>query len=417
VISLLVVDPSKNFVGQIKNITKRDKKIKNIASVDDPSDIEGVLQKHGPAVLIFGPNCDEEDVLSTAKDMADVFPYVGALLLTKEATTELLQRAMRAGIKDVLSVPVKEKEFGEAIERVYEVSEKLFLSMNAQDKPTTKTQAASIDSKIITFFSTKGGTGKTFIATNLAISLLQQTKKKVVLVDFDLEFGDIAVMLQLFPQYTINDAVSVIERLDGGMLKSFLTKHSSGLDVLIAPLEPDLADLISSEDIRKILDMLQQEYDYIVVDSPPSFNDKVLGVLDRTDQICLIATMDVPSIKNTKLSLQTMNLLSYPPGKVTLVLNRSDSKVGLHTGEIEKSLNMKVAATIPSSRIVPLSINKGDPLILDSSRSPVAMGIKQLTELILKKLEEKSKLLNKDKKYSVKSDQENNRGRRKNVAS
>jgi pilus assembly protein CpaE len=243
--------------------------------------------------------------------------------------------------------------------------------------------------KVVTFFSAKGGVGKTFIASNIAVALAQQTKSKVVLADLDLQFGDVAVMLQLTPERTIYDVISSMERLDADLMEGFLTSHSSGLKTLLSPVQPNQADAISGKHILKIMEVLRGMSDYLLIDTSSSFNDNVLAVLDSSDEIYLVATMDVPSLKNTKLSVHMMDMLQYPKEKMSLVLNRANSKVRLTPKDVERALEMKPVASIPSDIIVPLSVNKGIPLVLDLPRSGVSRSLFQLVDYLKDRSTEK----------------------------
>ncbi|HKN38069.1 MAG TPA: P-loop NTPase, partial [Acidimicrobiia bacterium] len=239
-------------------------------------------------------------------------------------------------------------------------------------------------SRMICVFSTKGGAGKSVVAANLAIVLARRSKEPVALVDADLQFGDAAVMLKLTPQHTIVDAVSAINRLDSQLMQSLLVRHDpSGLLVLPAPVEPAFADQVSGADMVKIVKILQSFCAYVVIDTPAHFNDVVLALLEESDDILLISGMDIPNIKNVKLGLQTLRLLNIPVSKLKLVLNRSNSKVKLDIGEVERTLQMKADALIPSDILVPQSVNKGVPAVVDAPKSGVAKAMDQLANLFV----------------------------------
>jgi pilus assembly protein CpaE len=225
-------------------------------------------------------------------------------------------------------------------------------------------------------FSSKGGCGKTFLATNLAVAL-SRGGAEVALVDLDLHFGDVAIMLHLFPSHTIYDAAES-PALDALSLKSFLTRHDSGIWTLVAPTEPTIADSINPASIGNILKLLRTAFDYVVIDTPPAFSEPVLAAFDESDWLVMLATLDVPSIKNLRLALQTMELLHFPKSRLRVVVNRADSKVGLRLPDVEKLLSSSVDATIPSSRSVPLSVNKGSPIMLEEPKGPVADAVRRV---------------------------------------
>ena len=234
----------------------------------------------------------------------------------------------------------------------------------------------------MTVFSTKGGAGKSFVATNLGAILARRNQKPVVIIDADLQFGDVAVMLGMAPSHTIIDAVNQIDRLDESLVKSLLIKHEpSGLFVLAAPVEPAFADSVSLPHMTRILEVLSTFCSHVIVDTPASFNDIVLGVLEQADDIVMMAGMDIPHIKNTKIGLQTLRLLHIPAAKVKLTLNRANSKVRLDIADVERTLQMKADSLIPSDIAVPQSINKGVPIVLENPKSGVSRNLERLADL------------------------------------
>jgi pilus assembly protein CpaE len=265
----------------------------------------------------------------------------------------------------------------EAIERASE-------TLNFAPTPPVRADGAAQEGRLISVFSTKGGAGKSVVASNLAVILARQTSAPVALVDADLQFGDVAVMMKLTPQHTIVDAVAAIQRLDASLLQSLLVRHEpSGLYVLPAPVEPAFADQVSGADMVRIVKILQSFCAYVVIDTPAHFNDVVLALLEESDDILLISGMDIPNIKNVKLGLQTLRLLNIPVSKLKLVLNRSNSKVKLDIGEVERTLQMKADALIPSDILVPQSVNKGVPAVIDAPKSAVSRSLEQLAGLFV----------------------------------
>jgi pilus assembly protein CpaE len=233
--------------------------------------------------------------------------------------------------------------------------------------------------RVITVFSAKGGCGKTTISTNLAAAIADNGRRSVCVLDLDLAFGDVAIALQLFPAHTLADAVPIADTLDATAVEALLTQHSPGLTTLVAPVEPGAAD-IPTPVVVTVLRILREMFQYVVVDTPPAFTDHVLAAFDESDVLALLATMDIPALKNLKLSLETLDLLNYPRDKWRIVLNRADAKVGLAMSEVEKTLRVPISAEIPSSRDVPASVNRGVPIVLEAPNHPVSTAIKQFAE-------------------------------------
>ncbi len=234
--------------------------------------------------------------------------------------------------------------------------------------------------KILTVFSPKGGTGKTVTATNLASAFAKFEGKKTLLLDLDLQFGDAAIMLGLEPEKTIYDLVVAPGELDTEKLAGYTTKHTSGLDVLPAPLRPEDAELVTEAKLSRLLEVARESYDVIVVDTSPFFHGPMLATLDRTDELLLLSSLDVPTLKNLRLALQTLELLSFPKSRIKIVLNRSNSKVGMKQNEVEGALGMKVRFEIPSDRAVPLAVNRGKPVVLDEEGADVSKAIRQMAK-------------------------------------
>jgi pilus assembly protein CpaE len=338
-------------------------------------DLEDQLGPGQAAAAVLGPSCADLVGLTAVERLAKLRPEVATLLLVEQLSTEVLQRALRAGVKDVLTAPVDADQLAGALERIVTVH----MRAQAPSTPTTAAFEGGANGRVIAVFSTKGGAGKSVIASNLAVAMAARSDKPVVLVDADLQFGDIAVMLKLAPQHTIVDVVNSIDRLDSAMLQQLLVKHEpSGVYVLAAPLEPAFSDQIGSTQMGRIIEMLREFAGIVIVDTPAYFNDVVLGLIEQCDDVLLVAGMDIPNIKNVKIGLQTLRLLNIPLSKLKLILNRANSKVKLDVGEVEKTLGIKADCLVPSDIAVPQSVNKGVPVILDAPRSGVARSIEYL---------------------------------------
>ena len=332
----------------------------------------------GPLVVVLGPSCANADDLATAASLVQGRAEVGTILVMDELSTEVLQTALRAGVKDVLAAPIDADQLASAVDRVAVGLEGASVRVDLGGAPEIPT-APSDQGHVITVFSTKGGAGKSVIAANLAVALARKSPKPVVLVDADLQFGDVAVMLKLAPQHTIVDAVGSLDRLDPQLLQQLMMRHeSSGLLILPAPLEPSFADQIGAAEMVKIVEILRSFCGHVIVDTPAYFNEVVLGLIEESDDVLLVAGMDIPNIKNVKIGLQTLRLLNVPMTKLHLILNRANSKVKLDVGEVERTLQIKAESLIPSDVVVPQSVNKGTPVVLDAPKSGVAKAIEQL---------------------------------------
>ena len=332
-----------------------------------------------PVVLVLGPSFAAGADLASVEQLLNARREVGAIMVTTQLTTELLQQALRSGVKDVLQAPIEPAQLAEAVSRA--AASLSYVAPAAPAETMTYAEDGELG-RVITVFSTKGGAGKSVIASNLAVILAIRSEKPVVLIDADLQFGDIAVMLKLSPQHTIVDAVSALDRLDVGFLGNLLAEHGpSGLLVLPAPLEPAFADQIGAAEMVRIVEILRTFCSFVVIDTPAYFNDVVLGLIEISDDVLLVAGMDIPNIKNVKIGLQTLRLLNTPMEKLRLVLNRANSKVKLDVGEVERTLGVQADALIPSDVVVPQSVNKGEAVVLTAPKSSVSKALEEMADL------------------------------------
>jgi pilus assembly protein CpaE len=229
--------------------------------------------------------------------------------------------------------------------------------------------------RVVTVFSPKGGTGKTVLATNLAAALAKNHGKRTLLLDLDLQFGDAAIALGLEPAKTIYDLVVAPGELDSEKLAGYVTRHPCGLDILPAPLRPEDAELVVEGRVTTLLEVVRTAYDVAIVDTSPFFHGPMLATLDRTDELLVLCGLEVPTLKNVRLALQTLELLSFPTSRIRYVMNRANANVGLKPREVEEALKVKIGFELPSERTVPLSVNRGDPAVLSEPRCDFAKAV------------------------------------------
>jgi len=387
-IQTVIIDKNKDNIEKIRSLLKNVSDLEVIQTSSALKDLKILLDDRMVSIALIGPSFDLNDLEKLLKANNNALRFVKVILLVEKTTADLLRKAIKLNIHDVLEFPFKFEDFNDSVERAVNTFSEISIEKLGVKKD--EEEYFKKDSKKIVVFGTKGGSGKSFIATNLAVDLLDN-KNKIVLFDLNYQFGDIAIMLDLYPRNTVYDIVSVIDQLDEEMLNDFLTAHNSGIKVLPAPIDPTQNESISAEMTKKIVDMLSKISDYVVIDTPSGFSESVLALLDDIDYICMVASMDVPSIKNLKITLQVLEQLNFPKEKILLILNRADSKVGITLEEIEDTLKRKIDITIPSNKIVPLTINKGIPVILEAPRSGIGRSIKKLSSLLKKNLEKTNK--------------------------
>ncbi len=332
------------------------------------------LDPNEPTVVVLGPSHANDTGLAMVQRLTRLHPSMGVILLVEELSLGILQHALRSGVRDVAAIDAGEQALRQAVERVGDVV--CALTVHAGQV----TAAAKKLGRVIVAFSTKGGVGKSMLATNLSTGLAMRDRKTVV-VDCDLQFGDVAVLLGIPPQHTTVDAAGAIEHADVEMMEGLLATHGpTKLHVLPAPVEPSAADTITPEAMLKIVEMLQETHEFVVVDMPPHFDDVVLALIEHADDVLLVASMDIPSIKNLKVGLQTLNLLSLAGNKLKLVLNRANARVNLEIADVERAIGLPVSFKVPSDIAVPQSVNRGTPVILDRPKSQAAIALGEIAD-------------------------------------
>ena len=321
-------------------------------------------------LVVIGPDADLELALDFARRERVTRPAVGVVVVRRRVDTSLMKDALRAGVRGV----VKLDDLMGLAEACRE-SREMSLQLRGDDATSPVAGDGQLG-QLVTVFSAKGGCGKTTMATNLAAAMAKGGRR-VCLVDLDLAFGDVAIAMQLFPTRSVADAAALGGRLDEAALRALVTPHGPNLDTLLAPVEPGAAELIGAPLVTDLLQVLKRMYDVVIVDTPPAFNDHVLATFDVTDEFVLVMTLDVPALKNLKLTLEMLELLGYARDRRRIVLNRADAKVGLSLADVERTLSTGIAAHIPSSRDVPASINRGVPLVIDSPAHAVSTAIRK----------------------------------------
>jgi pilus assembly protein CpaE len=295
------------------------------------------------------------------------------VILASGESTALLEEALDAeGVADVLLLPQLTENVVFALRKAAHAGRRL-VAEGGQGR----------HGRIITVFSPKGGTGKTVTATNLAAAFAKHEQKRTLLVDLDLQFGDAAIMLGLEPDKTIYDLVVAPGELDSEKLAGYTTKHTCGLDILPAPLRPEDAELVTETKLARLLEVARESYDIIIVDTSPFFHGPMLATLDRTDELLMLCGLDVPTLKNVRLSMQTLELLSFPASRIRFVLNRANSKVGMKKSEVEGALDIKIGFEVPSDRAVPLGVNRGAPPAVADTSSDFAKAIRVVAKSLL----------------------------------
>jgi pilus assembly protein CpaE len=312
------------------------------------------LRRIDPDIVFLDLEEDPVVGIRFAHFLADANPQRRFIAVGPPLGSDLLLEAMRAGISEYVPKPITRESLSEALERV---GRKMAVSGNG---------APRTPGEVITVFSPKGGSGATTVATNLAVHLQQLTGKKTLLVDLDLELGEVAALLGMQPRFSFVDLVRNFHRMDAGLLASYIERHSSGVHFLSAPFHPEVGETVNADGIRQILHFLKQHYDYVVVDTSKTFSPTTLATFERADRILLVTTVDLPALRNVKRCLPIIDRVSGPgSNKVSLVVNRYNPDDPITLDEVRKTLGMEVRWTLANDYAsVSRSLNTGEPVVL-----------------------------------------------------
>ncbi|WP_067438130.1 AAA family ATPase [Nocardioides jensenii] len=361
----IIVDPDPAVVAQLSAVMPT-----GSHSVDGTGPLHAWLAHHPTEyAVVLGPGLSLDAALDVAESMRYTRPSTTVVLVRDTIDTDVMYKAMHAGCRDVVRTDDQAQLRG-SIDR----AQQLWSALHSGDVAA----AGGRHGQVITVFSPKGGVGKTTTAVNLALALADKGARKVCLMDLDLAFGDVAITMQLFPTHTIEEAIGGEDAIDFTMVESLLTRHEQSLMVLAAPNLPDARDRITATLVARMMRTLKEQFDYVVVDTCPSFDEQTLQALDETDECVIVATLDVPTLKNVKVALETLDLLDIAQGSRHLVLNRADDAVGLEPDKVEQILGMPIATMIPSSLDIAASTNAGKPIVVSNPNHPASRAFVQL---------------------------------------
>ncbi|WP_449372141.1 AAA family ATPase [Arthrobacter psychrolactophilus] len=324
-----------------------------------------------PEVLILGPGVSIDEALKLAAVLDLQFPEV-SVILAADTSPELVLAAMRSGVRDIVSPGAEADDIRILLERA------CLSSAGRRRGLSDPGHSDSESGRVIAVMSPKGGVGKTTVATNLAIGLGKTAPMGVVIVDLDVQFGDVASALSLQPEHTLVDAVTGAAAHDAMVMKAFLTVHAGGIYALCAPINPHEADLVTADHIGRLIAQLATEFQYVVVDTAPGLGELALAVLEQASDAVWVVGMDIPSIKGLRTGLGVLNELGLIPQGRHVVLNFANRHTGLNVQDIEATLRVPVDIVIPLSPSASFATNKGVPLMQDGARSAVTKNLKKL---------------------------------------
>jgi pilus assembly protein CpaE len=378
-IRVIIADDSEQTRENIRAIFGYEEIIDIIGEAQNGLEAVELARELRPDIILMDINMPEMDGIRAAKTITESGLDGSIIMMSIQEEREYIKKAMSAGARDYVVKPFKVNELLDTIKRIFQVDQA------KKKKIANPITASKLQSKVISVFSTKGGVGKTTIATNLAVAIAANSKKKVALLDFDLQFGDVAISLNLYVKNTITELIKDMSNVEheNDMIEEYMLAHYSGVKVLAAPTKPENAEYVNAEHIKKIISILKGRFEYIIIDTAQGFDDTVITALDESDTILYISTLDLPSIKNTKNGLEVMKTLNYSNEKVRVVVNKSNESFGIKHLDFKAALNVDLWAIIPDDLAsVAISVNNGHPLVSHRRSSPVSKRIFKLAQTI-----------------------------------
>ncbi len=374
-IKVFIADDSAATRENICKLMEFDSELVIIGQAESGLEAVAKAKELEPDIILMDINMPGMDgITATAQITAEV-PDSSIIMMSVQGEQEYQRQAMDAGAKNYLIKPFSGEELLQVI--------KNSLKNKKTGRALMPNSELKNQGKLVAVFSTKGGTGKTTIAINLAVALAAKTGLETGIIDADLQFGDVALLLNLMPRSTIADLVQDAAQLDKKNLENYLVHFNHDVKVLAAPLRPEQAETVASRHLAAILKAMRANFAYTVIDTASVVSDSMLTVLEASDIILVVAALDLPTIKNVKLCLEMLESLGYGNDKIKVVLNKITTDSGMETSEVEESLRYKFAAAVPGDeQVVVSSVNRGVPFVSSHPETAVARGINDLVYLI-----------------------------------
>jgi pilus assembly protein CpaE len=395
-IRVLIVDDVADTRENVRKLLQFESDVEVVGAARSGKEGIQLSQDLDPDVVLMDINMPDIDGITATETIRQKAPYIQVVILSVQGDQNYMRRAMLAGARDFLTKPPMGDELISAVRRAGEMSRsERSKSAQARVAPVASGGASASTSamlglaqgKIVTVYSPKGGTGCTTLAVNLAIALHNEDTH-VVLVDANLQFGDVAVFVNEQGKNTILDIAPRVDELDPDVVEEIMIKHeASGIRILAAPQRPEQAEKVSADQFSKVLDYLRRLYSYIVVDTAPILTDITLSAIDSSDAIVLVTTQDIPAIKNARLFLDLLQTMGVEREHIIFTMNKYDKRIGITPERVGENLKQEVRAVIPlDERVVIPAVNRGIPFMLDNKAQPVGRGIFALAEAVRSQL-------------------------------
>jgi pilus assembly protein CpaE len=397
-IRLLIVDDIQSTRENLRKLLSFEEDIQVVGTAGDGKEGVEEAQRLHPDIVLTDVNMPVMDGIQLTEQLTQDLPSSPVIIMSVQGERDYLRRAMQAGAREFLIKPFSHDELVAAIRRVYAVEQKkgTFLTRASEAAPASGS-GRSGPGEVFVVFSAKGGVGKSIIAANLAVALARETDARVALVDLDLQFGDIGVMLNLNHSRSITDIVDAQDHLDAEVLDDVLATGPAGIRVLLAPIKPELADLVTPEHVRTVFTEIRKLCDFVVVDASSHLGESILQVMEIASRILVVTGLTIPSVKNARLTLGVLESLNIDPERVLLVVNRIDSYSDFNKEATEQYLRVPVTVQIPHDpRAVADAWNQGKPFVETQPEAEISRAIRELAYRLVP--QEQTALVGGDKK-------------------
>lgn len=397
-IRVLIVDDVAETRENVRKLLQFESDVEVVGAARSGKEGIQFSQEMDPDVVLMDINMPDVDGITATEIIRQKMPHIQVVILSVQGDQNYMRRAMLAGARDFLTKPPMGDELISAVRRAGEMA-RAERAKIASARPVASASNAGLAStssvgfgmtrgKIVSVYSPKGGTGCTTIAVNLALAL-HNDDTRVVIVDSNLQYGDVAVFFNEQGKNTIADLAPLADELDPDIVDGVLLTHAAtGISILASPSRPELADKITADQFLKILEFLRRMYAYVVVDTPSFLGDVTVAAIDVSDVIVLVTTQDIPAIKNARLFLDLLQNLRIDRGRIAFVMNRFDKRIAITAERVGENLKQEVAAVLPlDERVVIPAVNRGVPFMVDNKTQPVARGIFGLAESVRGRIE------------------------------
>jgi Response regulator containing CheY-like receiver domain and AraC-type DNA-binding domain len=390
-IRVLIVDDIAETRENIRRLLQFERDMEVVGGARNGKEAISMARDTQPHVIIMDINMPDMDGIAATEAVLKELPSAQIVILSVQSEPDYMRRAMLAGARDFLPKPPSADELVSTIRKVGQralTQTAVVPSVQGPGVSASASPAHAVHGKIIVVYSPRGGVGRTMVSTNLALSL-QTEDTPTIIVDAALQFGDVAACLNLQTRNSLLDLIEQVGELDSDLVDRIAVHHPSGLKVVAAPARPEQAEAVQGAQVSKVIHFLATMFHYVVVDTSSALNESTIGAIDSSDVVVLIGAPDLPTIKNLRMFFDLSEALNLTPQKIVLIMNRMDKRFGISAEKVADLLKQPILAQIPlDDRVVPLSTNNGEPLILQDRTKPVARAILEMTQAVKTRLAE-----------------------------